>query len=115
MLLPEELPQKPKARIIHLFFKITFMIYHFIALFYAYNKRYNLILRRISICMSQSNQPSNLKLPLEELPSATLDEQQIQDLRSILNRSMESLEDGNITEAITNLRRADDQLRILED
>jgi hypothetical protein len=52
---------------------------------------------------------------LEELPAATLDEQQIQDLRSFLNRSMESLKDGNITEAMTNLRIADDQLRILED
>lgn len=52
---------------------------------------------------------------LEELPAATLDEQQIQDLRSILNSSMESLEDGNITEAMSNLRIADDQLRILED
>ena len=51
----------------------------------------------------------------EELPAATLDEQQIQDLRSILNRSMESLENGNITEAITNLKIADDQLRILEE
>jgi hypothetical protein len=39
----------------------------------------------------------------------------IQDLRSILNRSIESLEKGNITEAINNLRIADDQLRILED
>ena len=52
---------------------------------------------------------------LEELPAATLDEQQIQDLRSLLNRSMESLENSNITEAMTNLRIADDQLRILED
>ena len=52
---------------------------------------------------------------LEKLPEATLDEQQIQDLRSILNGSIESLEKGNITEAITNLRIAEDQLRILGD
>ena len=51
----------------------------------------------------------------EELPAATLDEQQVQDLRSILNKSIESLEKGNITEAITNLKIADDQLRILEE
>jgi hypothetical protein len=61
--------------------------------------------------LTVDNQPQIDKF----IPEVTLDKQQIQDLRSILNRSIESLEKGNITEAINNLRIADDQLRILED
>lgn len=51
----------------------------------------------------------------EFIPEVTLDKQQIQDLRSILNRSIGSLQSGNVSEAITDLRIVDDQLRILED
>jgi hypothetical protein len=62
--------------------------------------------------LTVDNQPQIDKFIPEEV---TLDKQQIQDVRSILNSSIESLEKGNITEAINNLRIADDQLRILED
>jgi hypothetical protein len=72
--------------------------------------------------LSSAQEENNTRLTVDTqpqidtfIPEVTLDNQQIQDLRSILNRSIESLERGNITEAINNLRIADDQLRILED
>ena len=49
----------------------------------------------------------------EFIPEVTLDKQQVYDLRSMLNKSIELLQHGNISEAITNLEIVDDQLRIL--
>ena len=71
-----------------------------------------------SIIIAQQQNSTGLSLDIqpqidEFIPEVTLDKQQVYDLRSMLNKSIELLNHGNVSEAITSLKIVDDQLRIL--
>ena len=70
---------------------------------------------------AQSNNGSaNLSTPLEELQSQnfaliTVNSEQIQELRSTVNQTNQAIENGNMTEALNQLRVLDQQLQLLSE